>query len=134
MADALINNPILNSPYEEPSRHFRFSDDGITNEIVNTRRISSYFIPIPQPKKKGKQLKIETEWTLDRVKENDFVNRIRRRVGMWRQGGHVGVWKDTEGRSADYADSRRFLRILLIGRCSSMWKRRSQHEASRKSG
>ncbi len=89
--DEIIENPILNSPFEEPNRHFRFTDEGITNEIVETRRISSYFIPIPPPKKKGKQREFETEWTQDRIEENEFVNRIRRRVGMWRQGGHVGV-------------------------------------------
>jgi predicted phosphodiesterase len=44
MADALIENPILNSPFLEPKRHFKFTDDGITNEIVAGRRISSYFI------------------------------------------------------------------------------------------
>jgi len=47
----VIENPILNSPYEEPTRHFSFSDEGITNEIVEARRISSYFIPIAKPKK-----------------------------------------------------------------------------------
>jgi hypothetical protein len=34
MPDALIENPILNSPYFEPERHFKFSDEGITNEVV----------------------------------------------------------------------------------------------------
>jgi hypothetical protein len=34
MTDFVIENPILNSPYGEPSRHFKFADDGITNEIV----------------------------------------------------------------------------------------------------
>ena len=42
----LIENPILNSPYVEPGRHFRFSDEGITNEIIAGRRSSSHFIPI----------------------------------------------------------------------------------------
>ena len=61
----LIENPILNSPYVEPGRHFRFSDEGITNEIIAGRRSSSYFIPIARPKKKGKQLQFDTEWTKD---------------------------------------------------------------------
>jgi len=26
------------SPFDEPTRHFRFSDEGITNEIDNGRR------------------------------------------------------------------------------------------------
>ena len=49
MGPVVIENPILNSPYEEPRRHFRFSDEGITNEIVEARRISSYFMPVPAP-------------------------------------------------------------------------------------
>ena len=38
MPDTTIQNPILNSPFDEPSRHFKFDDQGITNEIVDTRR------------------------------------------------------------------------------------------------
>ena len=34
----VIENPILNSPFDEPTRHFRFDDDGITDEIVEGRR------------------------------------------------------------------------------------------------
>lgn len=43
----VIENPVINSPFVEPKRHFRFSDEGIANEIVEGRRVSSYFIPIP---------------------------------------------------------------------------------------
>jgi type III restriction enzyme len=81
MADALIENPILNSPFQETDRHFKFTDEGITSEIVEGRRSSSYFIPIARPKKKGKQLAFDTEWTQDRIEENKTVNRIRQRVG-----------------------------------------------------
>jgi hypothetical protein len=28
----VIENPILNSPFAEPTRHFRFDKDGITNK------------------------------------------------------------------------------------------------------
>ena len=87
----VIENPILNSPFDEPTRHFQFGDEGITNEVVEKRRTSSYFIPIAQPKKKGKQLQFETEWTKDRLEENRVVNLVRERVGAWRTGGHVGV-------------------------------------------
>lgn len=44
MKQIVIENPILNSPFEEPTRHFRFSDEGITDQIVHERRVSSYFI------------------------------------------------------------------------------------------
>ncbi len=62
MQQVVIENPILNSPFQEPTRHFRFSDEGITNDIVEARRVSSYFIPIAKPKKKGKaaQLAFDT--------------------------------------------------------------------------
>jgi hypothetical protein len=38
MNQVVIENPIINSPFDEPMRHFRFSDEGITNEIVDGRR------------------------------------------------------------------------------------------------
>lgn len=95
MAQVVIENPILNSPYGEPARHFRFSDEGITSEVVEARRVSSYFMPIPAAKKKGKQLAFDTEWTQDRVEENEFINRIRGRIAQWRQGGYVGITKTT---------------------------------------
>ena len=74
MPQVVIENPVLNSPYKEPDRHFKFSDEGITNEIVESRRISSYFIPIAKPKSKskGKQLALDTSWTQDRIEENDL--------------------------------------------------------------
>ena len=95
MAQVVIENPILNSPFVEPTRHFRFDDEGITNEIIEGRRVSSYFIPIPQPRKKGKQLQFDTEWTKDRIEENKVVNRIRQRVGMWRDAGYPDVTRTT---------------------------------------
>ena len=85
MKQVIIENPILNSPFVEPKRHFKFADEGITNEIIEERRISSYFIPIARPKKKGKQLSFDTEWTGDRIKENTFVNQIREKVSLWRK-------------------------------------------------
>ncbi|MDZ4343828.1 MAG: DEAD/DEAH box helicase family protein [Candidatus Binatia bacterium] len=95
MQQVVIENPVLNSAYDEPKRHFRFTDEGITNETVDGRRISSYFVPIPRPKKKGKQLVFDTEWTEDRIEENKIVNRIRERVSIWRSGGYVGVTPTT---------------------------------------
>ncbi|NUO83358.1 DEAD/DEAH box helicase family protein, partial [candidate division KSB1 bacterium] len=91
----VIENPIINSPFAEPARHFRFTDEGISDEIVDARRISTYFIPIAQPKKKGRQLTFETEWLAERMKPNDFINDVRERVARWRQGGYVGITKTT---------------------------------------
>jgi len=71
MKQVVIENPIINSPFIGPARHFRFTDEGISDEIVDVRRISSYFIPIAPPKKKGRQLTFETEWLAERMKPND---------------------------------------------------------------
>ncbi|HMC11621.1 MAG TPA: hypothetical protein VKH44_10035, partial [Pirellulaceae bacterium] len=64
MSQVVIENPIINSPFDEPNRHFRFTDEGITNQTVDGRRTSSYFVPIAKSKKKGsKQRQFDTEWT-----------------------------------------------------------------------
>lgn len=90
-----IENPILNAAFTEPTRHFKFDDDGITDEVVDERRPSSYFVPIAAAKKRGGQQAFETEWTQDRVEENKFINRVRERVALWRQGGHQHITPTT---------------------------------------
>jgi hypothetical protein len=44
MSKVVIENS--SSPFDEPRRHFPFSDNGITNQIDIGRRTNSYFIPI----------------------------------------------------------------------------------------
>ncbi len=95
MGGAVIENTVLNKPFEEPSRHWRFDDDGITNEIEESRRISSYFIPIPPPKKRSKQLALETAWAKEREKPNELINQVRQRVAEWRIGEYQGVTATT---------------------------------------
>ncbi|MFO7633688.1 MAG: hypothetical protein R6W76_14180 [Caldilinea sp.] len=56
MAQVVIENPVLDSPYVEPKQHFRFDDHGISDAIVGGRRRSSYFVPIARPRKKGARL------------------------------------------------------------------------------
>jgi len=98
MSQVVIENPIINSPFDEPVRHFLFNEEGITDEIMEGRRTSSYFVPIPRPKKRGKNQPslFDTEWTQDRIEENKLVNDIRRRVAMWRKGGYVGITSITK--------------------------------------
>jgi len=114
MSQVTIENPILNSPFSEPNRHFRFSDEGITNEVVEGRRTSSYFVPIAKTRSKTKgQLVLDTEWTQDRVEENKLVNDIRRRVGIWRQGGYVGVTPTTARLIAYWTDPEREKKLFF---------------------
>ena len=114
MSQVVIENPIINSPFDEPTRHFRFTDEGITDEIVDGRRTSSYFVPIARPKKKGsKQLQFDTEWTQDRIKETKLVNDIRRRVALWRKGGYVGVTPTTARLIAYWTDPNREKKLFF---------------------
>ncbi|MCX6832162.1 MAG: DEAD/DEAH box helicase family protein [candidate division Zixibacteria bacterium] len=133
MADVLIENPILNSPYVEPKRHFRFDEEGITDEVVEQRRQSSYFVPIARPKKKGKQLQFDTEWTQDRIEENKQVNRIRERVGIWRQGGYAGVTNTTR-RLLEYWSNPEREKKLFFCQIEALETAIYVHEIARKYG
>jgi type III restriction enzyme len=114
MSPVVIDNPVINSPFAEPTRHFRFGDEGITDEIVDGRRSSSYFVPIAQPKKKGGQRSFfETEWTQERIQENKLINDIRRRVGPWRQGGYPGVTPVTARLLAYWTDPEREKKLFF---------------------
>ncbi len=96
MADVVIKNPVINSPFAEPVRYFEFGERGITGQIVDgSRRESSYFVPIASGRRQSPQLSLEAEWTKERLRPNDFVNRVRERVGRWRTGGHTGVTPTT---------------------------------------
>jgi type III restriction enzyme len=53
-----MNSPIINSPYFEPDRHFKTDERGLSEEVLETRRSSSFYIPIPRTKTKQKQLEM----------------------------------------------------------------------------
>jgi hypothetical protein len=53
MSQVAIENPVINSPFDEPTRHFRFSDDGISDEQVEGRGTSSYFVPSRGPRRRA---------------------------------------------------------------------------------
>ncbi len=78
MPQVVIENPVINSPFEEPQRHFRFDEQGITNQIELARRISQYFIPIAKPRKKTKERQLTfDEWTEERIEEKNASRRSR---------------------------------------------------------
>jgi len=92
VADRVIENPIINSPYRAPDQHFAFDLNGITDQIVPGRRPSSYFVPVPRPRKRGQQMELEfAEYTADQIRPNDLVNQIRERVQLWRRQGRPHV-------------------------------------------
>src|SRR3989338_10821981 len=108
MPRALSKNPILNSPYNEPNRHFKADDKGLTDEIVDGRRPSSSYIPVPRAKTKEKKLDLnlaDGAFGVELQKENEFINKIRVKIKEWRDNTarrrHLSRGRETETIQAD---------------------------------
>lgn len=89
-------NPILNSPHKEPARHFASDDRGLTDQVVESRRPSAFYIPVPKAKtskKREEQNLAEGAYGAELQRENEFVNKIRARISEWRTKGYPGLTK-----------------------------------------
>jgi type III restriction enzyme len=109
----IIENPILNSPFEMPKRHYKSEKDGVTDEIVETRRKSSYFIPVASPRKTTRQ---GTLFSLadDHIHQvYDEINEIRSRVDLWRDQEHPGITPTTRQLLEYWARSSRNRRLFF---------------------
>jgi len=98
MSDLFQHNPILNSPYERPQRHWELDDKGQpTQRIIATRRAASFLSPIPKPRKgKGKGESEGTQPALglgevevgakdnQRYHHFQLINAVRQEVAAWR--------------------------------------------------
>ena len=77
-------NPILNSPYAPPARHWKLDDDGLpTGELGDGRRASAFLVPVP-PARRGRT---NPQGTLveNESRQNTLVNSIRALVKEWRE-------------------------------------------------
>lgn len=81
-----VEDPILNSPYEEPKEYWRIIE-GETPERVPGRRPAMYYYRPPQYQAKDAGVGTAIELKL--------VNRIRGQVKAWRQQGYPGVTRTT---------------------------------------
>ena len=96
MPKVTIENPVINSPFEEPQRHFKFNARGITEEIAEGRRRSEYFMPFPKPKKQSGETQLQFELPDRDLREaNAFINSVRTQVTAWRNSGYPGVTPTT---------------------------------------
>ena len=86
-APAPIDNPILNSPFREPTRHFTVVGGQVSGAIQDGRRPSEFFVPVAAPKKKSPQLALQFGAGV-RQQSNEIVNEIRFAVGRWRAQGY----------------------------------------------
>ncbi len=105
-----MNSPILNSPHIEPTRHFKSDDRGITDEVLEYRRPSSFYIPVPRAKTKEKQLELniaEGAFGSELRKENEFINKIRTKVKEWKNNGYQGLTKTSRDLLTYWSDETR---------------------------
>jgi len=104
MSDQFFEHPILNSPYELPSRHWKLDEDGQpTQEIAESRRTVDFITPIPKAKKRrdaqqdelvfdeGKGLSSSDQ----QYQMADTINRLRTHVDEWRKIPDSNLWKVT---------------------------------------
>src|SRR5437764_748292 len=89
MAGGFIGNPVLNSPYRVPARHFELGDDGTSiGTVLDGRRRSEYLVPAPPSRKRGRQIEFEPEPVEgendQRTTANPFINELRGHVERWR--------------------------------------------------
>jgi type III restriction enzyme len=89
MLAAVIDNPILNSPFAEPSSHWELDENGIPTGIAaEGRRCSGFIVPVPPPKHKvTAQASLGLEDGYGKRQANDYINEIRGKVAQWRSLG-----------------------------------------------
>jgi hypothetical protein len=51
MTQVVIENPVINSPFEEPTHHFRFGKDGITDEVWTAGAPAPTLCPSRSPRR-----------------------------------------------------------------------------------
>lgn len=119
--DALAN-PIINSPYEEPQKHFVLGDNGPTGEIADRRRPSEFFIPVPKVKKGGRkqgdagQQLFDLNVTDEKIERNAAIDQLRDEVRTWRNRGYERVTPISKKLLLHWSDPTRENRILFAQR------------------
>ena len=94
MVNQFFDDPILNSPYDYPSRHWELEGGQPTQQIIKSRRGADFFTPIPQPRQRGRASGSQARLEIDEggglsssEQEYDiiaYVAEVRRRVDAWR--------------------------------------------------
>jgi len=106
MANQFFEHPILNSPYEYPSRHWELDESGQpTQQIIDSRRHAEFITPIPKPKKRKKKAE-QQEMVFDEAKDistegqqyertASIIKALRQQVDRWREITNSSEWKVT---------------------------------------
>ena len=131
MSDRFFDRPILNSPYEYPSRHWELDESGQpTSRILDSRRRVSFITPIPRPKKRGQRemdfdeaaQALETDSQQYQLME--IINALRRRVDAWRSIPDSGPVARDSGNGSAPPDTGAATASATSGPSSARSKRR----------
>jgi type III restriction enzyme len=104
MTNHFYDKPILNSPYEYPSRHWELDESGQpTQRIVEKRRSVKLITPIPKPRKRNRveeQLRMSFEDQGLSTAEQQYdptpiINSLRDHVDKWRAIVNPSDWNVT---------------------------------------
>ena len=97
-----FDSPVLNSPYEAPSRHWKLDETGQpTNEIEEGRRLATYISPVARVKRSGgDQPSLFDLGIVEDGQEYEtysWINEVREAVTAWRSlpEKHWGVTPET---------------------------------------
>ena len=100
-----VADPIVNSPYEEPTQFWQYSKEGEPQLITSHRREASYWF---KSKRTGtEQMELFAEEESDTL---PLVNLLRKDVAKWRSSGYRGaspVTKDLLNHWKDQMEPRR---------------------------
>jgi type III restriction enzyme len=114
VAGAPIENPIINSPFAEPARHFVMDDAGdVTGETADRRRPSEFFVPVARPRKSSAQLTLDAFGGPKRQQPNEIVNEIRQSVDRWRRQGYPHTTSVSRDLLAHWQDPERQRRLFF---------------------
>jgi type III restriction enzyme len=101
MDNRFFAQPILNSPYEYPLRHWELDDEGQpTQKIIENRRSTRFITPIPKPRKhKGKKIQ-QTIFDVGELRSQtqqydptSIINELRRHIDEWRSRPNPADWQ-----------------------------------------
>lgn len=84
-----VEQPILNSPFEEPAEHWQI-EEGHAPKRLQARRRAGYFYRDPKAPQPEPGEPVRGAW-----QELELVNLIRERLTHWRAGGHPGATRTT---------------------------------------
>ncbi|MEY4194553.1 MAG: hypothetical protein RLZZ226_921, partial [Pseudomonadota bacterium] len=105
MSNPFFDHPILNSPYEPPSRHWELDNSGQpTQKILEERRGAKFITPIPKPKKQRQNPQQEglvfdegqgLSTQQQQYDPTSIINEVRRHVKAWRELPSPDQWQVT---------------------------------------